>query len=227
MSSASHECGSVTCEWKRESTNRVKGTRFQTCGAWFRHWANRAPDSVVSAAINLREAVRHSRAQHVHAPDMTGRALLADLLDRDQSSLATHLNGEIEPSLPESYGGGGAEPMRRHSRAIDPRDQAFHGLEPGLLDPQREGPVRRLVQRQDRRGAERPGTGVVRTGRSCCDHGQVPRRIESDGRPLSVLRDVSAPGLGAYHVRSVIEVLARIECQREGRVRHCDVLMLC
>lgn len=65
--------------------------------------ASQTSDLQVNIAATLHGAARLLRARHVHAPDLTARVLLADLLNRDQAWLVAHSDEEIERSLRERY----------------------------------------------------------------------------------------------------------------------------
>ena len=96
----------------------------------------------MSIATTLREATQRLRARHVHAPELTARLLLADLLDRDQAWLVAHSNEEIEHSLGERY----EEAVRRRCEGVPVQYirelQEFYGLDfhvnPDVLIPRPE-----------------------------------------------------------------------------------------
>ena len=93
-------------------------------------------------ATTLRRAAQRLRARHVHAPDLTARVLLADLLDRDQAWLVAHSDEEIEHSLRERY----EEAVRRRCEGVPMQYirelQEFYGLDfhvnPDVLIPRPE-----------------------------------------------------------------------------------------
>ena len=91
--------------------------------------ACQASDFQVSIATTLRTAVQRLRARQIHAPDLTARVLLADLLSRDQAWLAAHCDGEIEASLSERY----EESIRRRCEGVPTQyirgTQEFYGLD--------------------------------------------------------------------------------------------------
>lgn len=96
----------------------------------------------MSIATTLREATQRLRARHVHAPELTARLLMADLLDRDQAWLVAHSNEEIEHSLGERY----EEAVRRRCEGVPVQYirelQEFYGLDfhvnPDVLIPRPE-----------------------------------------------------------------------------------------
>lgn len=104
--------------------------------------ASRTRDLQVSIATTLRNATRRLRAQHVHAPDLTARVLLADLLDRDQAWLVAHSDEEIEHNLRERY----EEAVRCRCEGVPMQYirelQEFYGLDfrvnPDVLIPRPE-----------------------------------------------------------------------------------------
>ncbi|MDE0109504.1 MAG: peptide chain release factor N(5)-glutamine methyltransferase [Bryobacterales bacterium] len=93
-------------------------------------------------ATTLRRAAQRLRARQVHAPDLTARVLLADLLDRDQAWLVAHSNEEIDHSLRERY----EEAVRRRCEGVPMQYirelQEFYGFDfhvnPDVLIPRPE-----------------------------------------------------------------------------------------
>ncbi len=83
----------------------------------------------MSIADALREALRCLRAQHIHAPELTARVLLADVLDCDQAWLAAHSDEELEHSLGERF----EEAVRTRCEGVPTQYirglQEFYGLE--------------------------------------------------------------------------------------------------
>lgn len=83
----------------------------------------------MSVADALREALQSLRTQHVHAPELTARVLLADVLDCDQAWLAAHSDEEIENSLRERY----SETVRKRCEGVPTQyirgQQEFYGLD--------------------------------------------------------------------------------------------------
>lgn len=115
-------------------------------------------------ATTLRRAAQRLRARHVHAPDLTARVLLADLLDRDQAWLVAHSHEEIEHSLRERY----EEAVRRRCEGVPMQYirglQEFYELDfhvnPDVLIPRPE--TEHLVEAALRR--IRPGDLVLDVG---------------------------------------------------------------
>lgn len=96
----------------------------------------------MNIATTLRKAARHLRARHVHAPDLTARVLLADLLSRDQAWLVAHSDEELEHVLGERY----EEAVQRRCDGVPMQYirelQEFYGLDfrvnPDVLIPRPE-----------------------------------------------------------------------------------------
>lgn len=96
----------------------------------------------MNIATTLRNAARRLRARHVHAPDLTARVLLADLLSRDQAWLVAHSDEEIEHILGERY----EEAVQRRCDGVPMQYirelQEFYGLDfrvnPDVLIPRPE-----------------------------------------------------------------------------------------
>lgn len=115
-------------------------------------------------AITLREAAQRLRARHIHAPDLTARVLLADLLNCDQAWLVAHSDEEIEPSLRERYN----DVVRRRCEGVPMQYirelQEFYGLDfhvnPDVLIPRPE--TEHLVEAALRRIS--PGDLVLDVG---------------------------------------------------------------
>ena len=121
----------------------------------------------MSIATTLREATQRLRARHVHAPELTARVLLADLLNRDQAWLVAHSDDEIEHSLAERY----EESVRRRCEGVPMQYirelQEFYGLDfyvdPNVLIPRPE--TEHVVEAALRR--IRPGNLVLDVGTGC------------------------------------------------------------
>lgn len=126
--------------------------------------ASRTIDLQVSIATTLRKATQRLRARRVHAPDLTARVLLADLLNRDEAWLVAHSDDEIEDSLREHYD----EALRRRCEGVPMQYirelQEFYGLDfrvnPDVLIPRPE--TEHLVEAALRR--IRPGDLVLDVG---------------------------------------------------------------
>lgn len=118
----------------------------------------------MNIAATLRKAAQRLRTRHVHAPDLTARVLLADLLDRDQAWLVAHSDDEIEHGLRERY----EEAVRRRCEGVPMQYirelQEFYGLDfrvnPDVLipRPETEHVVEAALQRI------RPGNLVLDVG---------------------------------------------------------------
>ncbi|MXY70289.1 MAG: peptide chain release factor N(5)-glutamine methyltransferase [Acidobacteriia bacterium] len=118
-------------------------------------------------ATTLRRAAQRLRTRRVHAPELTARVLLADLLNRDQAWLVAHSDDEIEHSLAERY----EEAVRRRCEGVPMQYirelQEFYGLDfyvnPDVLIPRPE--TEHVVEAALRR--TRPGNLVLDVGTGC------------------------------------------------------------
>ena len=118
----------------------------------------------MNIAATLRKAAQRLRTRHVHAPELTARVLLADLLDRDQAWLVAHSDDEIEHSLRKRY----EEAVRRRCEGVPMQYirefQEFYGLDfhvnPDVLIPRPE--TEHVVEAALRR--IRPGDLVLDVG---------------------------------------------------------------
>ena len=118
----------------------------------------------MNIAAALRKAAQDLRAQHVHAPDLTVRVLLADVLDRDQAWLVAHSDEEIAASLQERF----AELIGKRCEGVPTQylrgRQEFYGLDfrvnPDVLIPRPE--TEHLVEAALRR--IQPGDLVMDVG---------------------------------------------------------------